>query len=326
MARTADADHTAEDFATKSPVNILLVDDQPANLLALEAILDDLGYNLVKADSGEEALCRFAESEFAVVLLDVQMHGVDGFETAKSMRRRLQSQHTPIIFLTAYDNDRATVEQAYALGAVDFLAKPLIPVILRAKVTGFVELYLKTQQIQRQAERLRERDHRGFEQKLAEENARLRESEARKAAILNTALDCIITIDHEGKVLEFNPTAERTFGYSKSQAIGRDLADLIIPPAMRERYRKSLSNFDASGNGPILNQRIEMPALHADGGEFPMELAVTRISSEGPPIFTAYLRDISERRRTERRRSARLAVTPNNARGARAPATVPLIA
>ena len=99
-----------DDRPIDQAVNILLVDDQPANLLALRAILDDLGHNLVEARSGEEALQQLAENDFAVVLLDVQMHGLDGFETARLIRSREKSRHTPIIFLTAYDTDRLVVE------------------------------------------------------------------------------------------------------------------------------------------------------------------------------------------------------------------------
>src|SRR5207253_1574193 len=107
--------------------------------------LEDLGQNLIEARSGEEALRRLHEGDFALVLLDVQMPGLDGFETAKRIRQREASRHTPIIFLTAFESDRFPVEQAYALGAVDYLVKPLIPVIVRAKVVGFVELFQKTQ-------------------------------------------------------------------------------------------------------------------------------------------------------------------------------------
>src|SRR6184192_2552395 len=134
--------------------NILLVDDHDANLLALEAILDDLGQNLVRARSGEEALKHLLRDDFAVVLLDVRMQGLDGFETAKIIRSREKNRHTPIIFLTAYDTNRLPVEEAYALGTVDYLVKPLVPVILRAKVAGFVELWEKAEQIKRQAEQI----------------------------------------------------------------------------------------------------------------------------------------------------------------------------
>jgi PAS domain S-box-containing protein len=127
----------------------------------------------------------------------------------------------------------------------------------------------------------------------------LRQSEARKTAILDTALDCIITIDHEGKVVEFNPAAERTFGYRRADVLGRQMAELIVPPPLREQYRRGLAHYLATGAGPVLDKRIEMPALRADGTEFPVELAITRISAEGPPLFTAYLRDITERKRAE---------------------------
>src|SRR5262245_47510442 len=144
-------------------VKLLLVDDQPANLLALEAILHDLGHELVNAHSGDEALRRLLADEFAVVLLDVQMHGLDGFQTAKLIRSREKTRHTPIIFLTAYDSNRLPVEEAYSLGAVDYLVKPLVPAILRAKVAWFVEFFEKAQQIQRQAEQIRQLERREFE-------------------------------------------------------------------------------------------------------------------------------------------------------------------
>ncbi len=127
----------------------------------------------------------------------------------------------------------------------------------------------------------------------------LRQSEARKTAIVDTALDCIITIDHEGKVVEFNPAAERTFGYRRADVLGREMAELIVPPPLREQFRRGLAHYLATGEGPVLDQRLEMPALRADGTEFPVELAITRISAEGLPLFTAYLRDITERKRAE---------------------------
>ena len=297
-----------EASALQPKASILLVDDVPANLLALRAILADLGHNIVEARSGEEALRRLLENEFAVILMDVQMPGLDGFETAKLIRGPKTSRHLPIIFLTAYESDLSTVERAYALGAVDYLIKPLVPVIVRAKVAGFIELFEKTQQIQWQADQLRHIERTTFGRKLAEENARLRESEARKAAILETALDCIITIDHQGRVIEFNPAAERVFGYTRCDIEGRQIADFIIPPHLREAHHRGLAHLLATGEGPVLNRRIEVPALRADGTEFPVELTIAQIALEGPPVFTAYLRDISERVRIERNRNLRLAV------------------
>ncbi len=125
------------------------------------------------------------------------------------------------------------------------------------------------------------------------------ESEARKRAVLEAALDCIITIDHEGKIVEFNPAAEKTFGYTRAEAIGKEMASLIIPPALRDRHRRGLAHYLAKGEGSILGRRLEMPAIRADGTEFPVELTVTRIPLKGPPMFTGYLRDITQRKEAE---------------------------
>src|SRR5262245_9637010 len=136
------------------PVNILLVDDHPGNLLALEAILNPLGHNLVKATSGEEALKRLLQQDFAAILLDVNMPVMDGFETAELIRGRERSQDTPIIFLTAVNTSDSHMFRGYAVGAVDYLLKPFVPAILVSKVTVLVDLYKKTRKVQLQAEQL----------------------------------------------------------------------------------------------------------------------------------------------------------------------------
>lgn len=130
----------------------------------------------------------------------------------------------------------------------------------------------------------------------------LRASDARKTAMLNTALDAIITIDHEGKIVEFNPAAERIFGYTRQDVLGRPMAEFIIPPALREQHYKGLAHYLATREGPVLGKRIELMAMRAGGAEFPVELAINPIIADGPPLFTAYLRDITDRRRTEEER------------------------
>jgi PAS domain S-box-containing protein len=140
----------------------------------------------------------------------------------------------------------------------------------------------------------------------AQSDVALRHSEARKAAILDSALDCIVTMDHEGCITEFNPAAERTFGYRRGEVIGKPLADVIIAPSLRDRHRQALAGYLATGEARILGRRVEMTAVRANGAEFQVELAVTRIPQDGPPSFTGYLRDITERKRAEEelRRSA----------------------
>ncbi len=130
-------------------------------------------------------------------------------------------------------------------------------------------------------------------------DAKLRESEARKTAMLEAALDCIVTIDHRGLITEFNAAAERVFGYRRGGVMGREMATLIIPPALRERHRDGFARYLATGEGSVMGRRLEMPAVRADGTEFPIELTITRLPSDGPPMFTGFVRDITERRLLE---------------------------
>jgi PAS domain S-box-containing protein len=127
----------------------------------------------------------------------------------------------------------------------------------------------------------------------------LRRSEARKAAVLETALDAIVSIDQGGKIIEWNPAAERIFGYSRELALGRDMIELVFPGSQHESQRKGLARFLQSGRGRMLGHRTEVMAMRANGAEFPVELTITRIPGDGPPVFTSFIRDITERRRTE---------------------------
>ena len=146
--------------------------------------------------------------------------------------------------------------------------------------------------------RLREELEKGALERERTKNE-LKQSEVRKAAILDSALDCIVTIDHEGRITEFNQAAEHTFGYRREEVFGMHLADIIIPPSLREAHRSGLARYLATGEQRVIGRRLEMMAVHADGREFPVELAITRIPLEGPPSFTGFLRDITERKRAE---------------------------
>lgn len=132
-----------------------------------------------------------------------------------------------------------------------------------------------------------------------EAELRLQASEARKAAILETALDCIITMDGEGCIVDFNPAAERTFGYQAKEVLGKPLVDFIIPKPLRDAHRQGLARYFETGEGPALGQRIEVPALHREGYEFPIELAISVLHEQERPLFTAYIRDITARRQSE---------------------------
>jgi signal transduction histidine kinase len=156
---------------TDDRVNILLVDDQPANLVALEAMLQGLNQNIIKARSGREALKWLLTHDFGVILLDVKMPEMDGFETASLIRQRDKSRHTPILFLTAADDMRTQAMRGYEVGAVDYLVKPVVPEFVRSKVAVFVELARKTELLRRQARLLAQSEQAALD--LAETRAEL---------------------------------------------------------------------------------------------------------------------------------------------------------
>ena len=202
------------------PANVLLVDDQPANLLALEAALDSLGVNMVRAVSGPQALEALDDQDFAAVLLDVRMPGMDGFEVAREIRARPRTRFTPILFVTAGDDPDEAMLSAYALGAVDFLAKPLRAEVLKAKVSVFVELY-------RSKEELRARDRRDFEQRLEAKEERYR--------ALFESIDegfCVVKLQRNarGDVVDYRfEEANEAFPMHTGiqDAVGRSVSELV---------------------------------------------------------------------------------------------------
>jgi serine phosphatase RsbU (regulator of sigma subunit) len=167
-------------MATDQQVNILLVDDQPSNLLVLEAILEPLGQRLVRSGSGPQALRCLLDEDFALILMDAEMPGMDGFETAALIRQRDKSRYTPIIFLTAYDRTDMLLFKGYAVGAVDFIFKPLVPEVLRCKVSVFVELFRKSEEVKRQARLLREGERREHERELLEQKQRFEDEKLKE--------------------------------------------------------------------------------------------------------------------------------------------------
>lgn len=198
-------------------VNILLVDDKLENLLALEAILERLGANLVRATTGEDALRCLLNQDFAVILLDVQMPGMDGFETATMIRSRGRSRQTPIIFLTAFSSSDQMLFKGYALGAVDYLLKPVESDILLSKVTVFVELFKKTQAVQRQAAQ------------LTAMNAELRQSEERFRCLSTCSPVGIFETDTEGRCKYTNPRYQSICGLSAAESVHTKWLESVHP-------------------------------------------------------------------------------------------------
>ncbi len=220
-------------------VNILLVDDRKDKLLALNAILTPLGQNIIEAHSGKEALRLLLKNEFAVILMDVSMPTMDGFETAALIRKRPASEHTPIIFVTSIGNSPTQMYQGYSLGAVDYILTPIVPEVLRAKVGVFVELWRKTEHIKQQAERLREVEEAEHRRQLAEAVDKL-EAETKRNRFFTLALDMLGIGDFDGHLLQVNSAWEKVLGYTEDELKGVTPSELVHPqdlPIILERVQ-----------------------------------------------------------------------------------------
>lgn len=259
-------------------IPILIVDDNPENLLVHHAVLRNSERRIVTAESGEEALKLIQKYDFAVVLLDIQMPVMDGYEVASRIKLMKNEESPPIIFITAGMNEHTQVLKGYTSGAVDYLFKPVEPDILRAKVDIFVQLYKAKQQIERQSEILRLHD------------------QQERDSFLENALDAVIAMNESGEIIYWNKQAELTFGWKKEEALGKILGKMIIPLYYRPNHEVGLRHFLRTGEGPILGKRIEVTALKKDGTEIPVELAVSPILTKNTYTFSAFVRDISERK------------------------------
>src|SRR5262245_57895334 len=251
--------------------SILLVDDNQANLLSLRALLEDLNQSLVEASSREDALALVQSTEFAVVLLDVLMPGISGFETARRLRTNERSRHTPIIFLSAHDIERSHFEEGYGLGAVDFLVKPILPIVLQAKVRGFIELFKEKQLARRDAEQLRLLVH-------------------------NTVDYAIFMLDPDGHVVTWNSGAERLKGYQAGEIIGQHFSRFYPSDAVERGWpAHELKVAQAEGRFEDEGWRIRK-----DGTLFWANVVITALRDETGNLlgFSKITRDMTERKKS----------------------------
>ncbi len=264
----------------KEIVNVLAVDDKPSNLLALENTLQGHKINFVKAGTGNEALARLLEMEFACVLLDVKLPDIDGFELARIIRGDEKTKYLPIIFVSGHRIGQDDIFTGYEIGAFDYLLKPIDPTIVRSKVNIFAEMYRKE-----------------TERKLTQRA--LEASEKHTRMIIENATDAFVAIDAQGVITAWNQSAELTFGWSKDEIVGKPVAETLIPSRYRPAHQKGLDHYFKTGEGAVLNKRLELSALHKDGREFPIEISISDAAVKDGIAFFAFIHDISERKRAE---------------------------
>ena len=251
-----------------SPASVLVVDDNAGKRLAVRAMLAPLGHAIVEVDSGRAALLAVEHQSFAVILMDVSMPILDGYETAKLIRQRIESATTPIIFLTAYGRDETETASAYASGAVDFIFTPVLADVLRAKVAAFIHLFVQSRELQRSLE------------SITALNGALREGEARTRAVLQNVADGIVTADEAGLIESFNRSAQRLFGYKEHEVIGQPLRLIIAP-----------NENDASSDLAT----TEAVGRRQDGSCFPMEISTSIVNVGERTLTIGCIRDISAR-------------------------------
>jgi PAS domain S-box-containing protein len=223
-----DSSTTTKPGALPRKADILLVDDRADKLLALEAILSSLGQNIIKVRSGKEALRQLLQNDFAVILLDVSMPCMDGFETASLIRKRSSSEHTPIIFITSINNSENHVAKGYSFGAVDYMLTPIVPDVLRAKVAVFVELHKKSELIKQQAEELRRMEQAKHERQMAAVEDRL-EAETKRNRFFTLSLDLLAIASFDDFFIQLNPVWEATLGFTVDELRSKSLLEFVHP-------------------------------------------------------------------------------------------------
>ena len=264
---------------------ILVVDDNPVKSIALRAMLTPLGHPVVEVDSGHAALAVLGQRTFALILMDVRMPTMSGFETARLFREQSGAVHTPIIFITAKGGPDGEAASAYESGAIDFIFTPVVPDVLRAKVTAFVDLFLQAQELQRSLE------------SITVLNGALRESDIRTQAVLENVSDGIFIVDDHGLIESVNRSVTRLFGFDADEPVGHPFA-FMIAPAYRGEVRgiQDVVVQQPGADSGAPKRTIETIGARKDGSTFAMELEVGDIRLGERRFALISVRDISERK------------------------------
>jgi PAS domain S-box-containing protein len=260
-----------------STANILLVDDDPRTLMAMEALLARPGCAIVKAQSGEEALRRLLQKDFALILLDVRMPDMDGFETAALIRQRERSRYTPIIFVSAVDTLETDVLKGASSGAVDYLFKPVVPEVLKSKVSVFVDLFHMNERLKQKA---------------------VQQSEERFRLLVESMQDyAIFMLDPAGRVTSWNAGAERIEGFKHGEIVGEPLARFYTP----EDQAKDLPGQTLRQAAAESRYEQEGWRVRNDGSRFWANTVISALRDEQETLvgFSVVTRDLTERKRVE---------------------------
>lgn len=268
----------------RPPPAVLVVNDREAQRVAMRAMLAPLGLAVIDADSGRAALRAVMRQTFALILMDVQMPTMHGYETARLIRGRSESSRTPVIFITAFSRDDTETLTAYESGAVDFIFTPVMPEVLRAKVTVFVDLFVQAQELRLSID------------SITTLNAALRNSEASAQAVLDNVADGIVVANDTGVIQSFNRSAEALFGYREDEVIGQTLGFLAAPLCRDDLLASISSQSGLRMNPATQRQMTETLGSRRDGSIFPAEVEHREVLVGDRRFMLTSVRDISERK------------------------------
>lgn len=264
-------------------INILVVDDTPLNLLAMESILEDLGQKIVRAKSGQEALRLSTTHDFALIFLDVHMPIMDGFETARQLRQSRSCQSTPIIFVTAMTPaESQQIYRGYSLGAVDYIFSPLVAEVVRAKAAVFIDLFRKTRELAAKSERLVM-----SEGKKVEELKEKLQRETERSRFYQLSSELLGVSDSDRTLKHANPAWARLMGYTEEALRNKKIVDLI-DPADRKTFQAQLERLEKKPDRAFLETRC----LCQDGTK--RWIAWTVVASPTDHLLYWFGRDMTE--------------------------------
>ncbi|UMZ73497.1 HD domain-containing phosphohydrolase [Natranaerofaba carboxydovora] len=259
--------------------NILIIDDTPSYLKLLINMLRERGYKVQGFQRGSHGLKAATKNPPDLILLDINMPEMSGFEVCEHLKADENLKNIPVIFISSLIGTKEKVK-AFDLGAVDYLTKPFQLDEAKARI----ETHLNMRKLQKQ---------------LEEKNQTLRENEAKFRAISDMALDAVIMIDENAKTVYWNTAAEKMFGYKRTEVIGIDPHDFIMPEKYKTDYIKGFKSFVHTGHGNAIGKVLELTAKNKNGEEFPIEIALSSINMGDKYWASAIIRDISERKNAE---------------------------
>jgi PAS domain S-box-containing protein len=302
----------------ENEVTILVIDDQPANVFAVQQLLEEEGRILIGASSGKDGLQIALNKNIDLIILDVQMPGMDGFETAQVLKSHKKTRDIPIIFASAEKKERTFVIKGFEGGAIDYLTKPLDPELTRAKVSILLQVQLQKRELIKKNELLKEAEGKikqlngdllnNLEQlekanKELESHSRsmshnLNLSEEKFRSLTETAFDAIILMDHHGMVKFWNKGATLIFGYESQEIINKSLT-LIMPDSYVKAHTSGLERYLRTRENKVIGRVVELEGKRKNGELFPIEISISSWGAADGIMFSGIIRDVSERKKAE---------------------------